>query len=133
MSEVSRRRADIVRVWKAEMPERNPLVAFDYTVDPRGVMVVGQQCFHTLPGGWKLPAEDTRDLLKCFWAQHTQKEFHREHIIVGIFLPRGEEFKEHCVWIGIDPQFTEGTVVERLIKTIECGFWNRGPLGKAVN
>ncbi|KAJ7273780.1 hypothetical protein C8J57DRAFT_1594319 [Mycena rebaudengoi] len=120
MSEVSRRRADIVRVWKAEMPERNPLVSFDYTVDPRGVMVVGEQCFHTLPSGQKLPAEDTRDLLKRFWGQHTQKEFHREHIIVGIFLPRGEEFKEHCVWIGIDPQFTEGTVVERLIKTIEC-------------
>lgn len=45
----------LVRVWKAEMSNRNLLVSFDYFQDTHGAMVVGEQCLRNLPGGIPLP------------------------------------------------------------------------------
>ncbi|KAJ6585536.1 hypothetical protein B0H19DRAFT_1109975 [Mycena capillaripes] len=50
MSQVNRNRAEIARVWKEEGPARTPLVSFDFTQDPLGVMVVGKRCLDTPPG-----------------------------------------------------------------------------------
>ncbi|KAJ7152317.1 hypothetical protein C8R43DRAFT_481869 [Mycena crocata] len=120
LAEVRRRRAEIVRVWKAEKPQRTLLVSFDYTLDPAGVMLVGEQCATTPPGIFRSESDGEIEVdANARWDSTTSQEIRDEHAIVGVFLPHGAEAKGHWMPIVADSKYTEGPVVERLIKTVE--------------
>ncbi|KAJ7679095.1 hypothetical protein DFH06DRAFT_1165675 [Mycena polygramma] len=111
-------RGDIARVWKTEMPWRTPLVSVDYTQDLRGLMSIGEECLTTMPRPIGSPVLDPVEF-KAMWEAERSKGFHDEHVLVGIFLPHGTALQTHWRWIPINPEYTEGTVVERLIQTVE--------------
>ncbi|KAJ7764510.1 hypothetical protein DFH07DRAFT_811477 [Mycena maculata] len=111
IEEVTRRQDDVVRVWKEEMPARTPVVSVNYFLgDPKGVLVAGSPSKFPPHGYSEFP--EVRDM----WENVISQDIHREHIIVGAYLPHKQL---HFLWIGINDAQTEGTVVERLIKTLE--------------
>ncbi|KAJ7028709.1 hypothetical protein C8F04DRAFT_51796 [Mycena alexandri] len=113
--EVIRRRKDeVVRVWREEMPARTPVVSLNYYLgDPKGVLVAGS------PN--KYPPQGYTEFrpLREMWDNVISQDIHKEHIIVGAYLPHGSSGKLHFMWLRIDDRETEGTVVERLIRTVE--------------
>ncbi|KAJ7507188.1 hypothetical protein B0H11DRAFT_1970640 [Mycena galericulata] len=114
IDEVRRRKDEIVRVWKQEMPARTPVVSINYFLDdPRGVLIAGSPS--KFPPQGYAEFQQVRDM----WENVISQDIHLEHIIVGAYLPYGLSGKLHFLWIGIDDRHTEGTVVERLIKTVE--------------
>ncbi|KAJ7628462.1 hypothetical protein FB45DRAFT_1028551 [Roridomyces roridus] len=114
IEEVRRRKDEILKVWKEQVPEPVPVVSLNYFLDdPRGVLVVGAPSKHP-PQGY---AEHER--VRDMWENVINQEEHREHIVVGAYLPNGSEGKLHFFSLDIDPRASEGTVVERLIKTVE--------------
>ncbi|KAJ7675124.1 hypothetical protein B0H17DRAFT_1207867 [Mycena rosella] len=127
MAQVNRNRAEIVRVWREEQPARTPLISFDFSQDPNGVMVVGEQCLMTLPGR----PEDTEIFvpqvgmlldkawyLKARWEEVIARPVHDEDALVCIFIPLG---KWMC--IGVEESFRDdGTALENLIRRVEDGF-----------
>jgi hypothetical protein len=50
------------------------------------------------------------------------QDIHREHVIVGAYLPHGSTGKLHFLWLGIDDRLANDdslSVVEKLVKTVE--------------
>jgi hypothetical protein len=120
LAEVADHRAEIVKVWKEEMPHRTPVVSFDYTWDPKGVMRIGEDCLANPPPTLRgPPGFDIPAFFRAEWEAETSKEFHDEHAVICVFLPYGLIVQPHWIYIPIDPAYTEGTVVERLIQTVE--------------
>jgi hypothetical protein len=113
IEEISRRRDEVVRVWKAEIPARTPVASLNYTSDPKGILVVGDPKLHPPAGYTEL--EQVRDM----WDNVVSQDIHREHAIIGAYMPHGMTGKLHFLWLGANPKFTEGTIVERLIKSVE--------------
>lgn len=124
------RRAEIVRVWKEEKPARTPVVCFDFTEDPNGVMVVGNRCLQTTPGktGEKgiyvadaNAFADAKVYFRSLWDQTVT--VHEEDVVVGTYLPQGDAPKGKWFYIPILNEYRDsgGTAVERLIKTVEWG------------
>jgi hypothetical protein len=120
MFELRTHRVEIAKVWKKERPERTPVVSVDFTDDPKGRVLVGEEALANPPvflGG--PPGLDIPSYFKALWEAETSKEFHDEHVVVCIFLPHGPGLQTHWRWIPINPKYTEGTVVDRLIQTVE--------------
>lgn len=114
IEEVVRRKDEVVRVWREEMPARTPVVSVNYFLDdPRGVLIAGSPSKFP-PQGYS-EFQQVRDM----WENVISQDIHREHIIIGAYLPYGSGGKLHFLWMGINDAQTEGTVVERLIKTLE--------------
>ncbi|KAJ7253050.1 hypothetical protein B0H12DRAFT_1117197 [Mycena haematopus] len=117
IEEVGRRKEEIVRVWRAEMPARTPVVSFNYFLDdPRGVLVAGSPSKYP-PQGY---AEFRQ--VREMWENVISQDIHREHVIVGAYLPYGSSGKLHFLWLGIDDRLGNDdslSVVEKLIKTVE--------------
>ncbi|KAJ7456723.1 hypothetical protein B0H11DRAFT_2065091 [Mycena galericulata] len=133
MAQVNRNRAEIVRVWKEEGPTRTPLVSFDFTEDPNGVMVVGARCLDTTPGdtattGVYIPelhaVVNGKAYFRSIWEEAISRPVHDQDAIVCIFLPQGDTPQAKLSFIGIKSELndTEGTVYEKLVKTIEDGI-----------
>ncbi|KAJ6613555.1 hypothetical protein B0H10DRAFT_2222069 [Mycena sp. CBHHK59/15] len=117
IEEVTRRKDEVVRVWKEELPARTPVASLNYMMgpmgDPKGVLVAGSPS--RFPPQGYVEFQEVRDM----WENVISQDIHREHIIIGAYLPHGTTGKIHFLWMGINSAFTEGTVVERLIKTLE--------------
>ncbi|KAJ7151444.1 hypothetical protein C8R43DRAFT_1005209 [Mycena crocata] len=114
IEEVRRRKEEVLRVWKEEMPARTPVVSVNYFLDdPKGVLIAGSPSKHP-PQGYAEFAQ-----VREMWENVISQDIHLEHSIVGAYLPHGSSGKLHFLWMGIDPRATDGTVVERLIKTLE--------------
>ncbi|KAJ7130241.1 hypothetical protein C8R44DRAFT_63064 [Mycena epipterygia] len=114
IEEVRRRKDEVVRVWKQEMPARTPVVSVNYFLDdPKGVLVAGSPS--------KFPPQGYAEFrqVRDMWENVISQDIHREHIIIGAYLPHGTTGKLHFLWMGINEAQTEGTVVERLIKSLE--------------
>ncbi|KAJ6485230.1 hypothetical protein DFH09DRAFT_1339823 [Mycena vulgaris] len=128
MVQVNRNRAEIVRVWKEEQPARAPLVSFDFSEDPNGVMVVGERCLDTTPGA----EGNLAATVSARWREVRARPVHDEDAIVCIFVPQRDA--AHGIWmsIGVEKEFreAEGTVLERLVKSVEGGLASElgGPL-----
>ncbi|KAJ6588346.1 hypothetical protein B0H19DRAFT_1098869 [Mycena capillaripes] len=94
--EIGRRKEEIARVWREEMPARTPVVSLNYFLDdPKGVLVAGKNVI--------------------------SQDIHREHAIVGAYLPHGSSGKLHFLWLGINDRLEKASlsVVEKLIKSVE--------------
>ncbi|KAJ7738371.1 hypothetical protein B0H16DRAFT_1761542, partial [Mycena metata] len=140
-SKVNLHRAEIVRVWKAEGPTRTPLVSFDFTENPAGVMTIGKACLDTPPGktretGVYHPEVETvvdgRAYFRIMWEDTTSRKAHDQDAIVGVFVAQGDTPKGRWSFFGIkrDLEEAEGTVFERLVRTVEDGVefgLHRGP------
>jgi hypothetical protein len=114
IEEVRRRKEEVVRVWKEEMPARTPVVSVNYFLDdPRGILIAGSPS--KFPPQGYAEFQQVRDM----WENVISQDIHREHVIIGAYLPHGTTGKLHFLWLGINDAYTEGTVVERLIKTVE--------------
>ncbi|KAJ6449707.1 hypothetical protein C8R47DRAFT_337436 [Mycena vitilis] len=117
IEEVGRRKAEVTQVWRDEMPARTPVVSLNYFLDdPKGVLVAGSPSRHP-PQGY---AEFRQ--VREMWEDVIAQEIHREHAIVGAYLPHGSSGKLHFLWVGIDDRVAgDGSlsVVEKLIKTVE--------------
>ncbi|KAJ7057015.1 hypothetical protein C8F01DRAFT_1256952 [Mycena amicta] len=117
MEEVRRRKAEITPVWRAEPPERTPVLSINlfHKEHPRGILVVGAPDKHP-PQSYVEHAD-----VRARWDDVISQEIHKEHIIVGAYLPYGCYGKMHFLWMGIDNRVppSEGSVVERLIRTVE--------------
>ncbi|KAF7366703.1 MYND-type domain-containing protein [Mycena sanguinolenta] len=115
--EVGCRKDEIVRVWREEMPARTPVVSLNYFSDePRGVLIAGSPSKYP-PEGY-LELLDVREL----WENVISQDIHKEHIIVGVYLPHGSGGCLHFLWLGIDPRLENDeslSVVEKLIRTVE--------------
>ncbi|KAJ7704985.1 hypothetical protein B0H17DRAFT_1326437 [Mycena rosella] len=134
MAQVNRHRAEIVRVWIEEGPTRAPLVSFDFSLDPEGVMVTGKQCFESTPEKAARPALFAAEAgaadaaesayFMARWAEMMVRPEHYDVAIVGMFTPLGERLQETWVSIGIKEELRdgEGTVWDKLVKTVEGGF-----------
>jgi hypothetical protein len=129
MAQVNQHRAEIARVWKEEGPTRTPLVSFDFTDDPAGVMVVGKRCLDTPPGkiaetGIYVPElktiVDGRLYFRLLWLETISRTVHDEDAILCVFLPQGDTPKGKWSFIGSHEH--EGTVFERLVKRVEQGL-----------
>ncbi|KAJ7621860.1 hypothetical protein DFH06DRAFT_1231999 [Mycena polygramma] len=130
MSQVNLWRAEIARVWKEEGPIRTPLVSFDFTEDPTGVMVVGKRCPDTPPGktaatGVYVPelrtVVDGRLYYNSLWLETISRTTHDTDAIVCAFLPQGDTPKGKWSFMGVDPKHYKGTVFESLVRTVEEG------------
>ncbi|KAJ7133491.1 hypothetical protein C8R44DRAFT_870875 [Mycena epipterygia] len=130
LSLVHQRRTDIVRVWKEEQPARTPLVCFDFTEDPNGIMVVGNRCLETTPGktGEKgiyvadaNAFADAKVYFRSLWDQTVA--VHEEDVVIGMYLPQGDAPKGKWFYVPILDEYrvSGGTAVQRLIKTVEMG------------
>ncbi|KAJ6507859.1 hypothetical protein C8R47DRAFT_1099747 [Mycena vitilis] len=120
MVELSVHRAEIVDAWKKERPERTPVVSVDFTDDFKGRILVGEEALANPPPFFRgPPGLDVASYFRALWDAETSKKFHDEHVVVCIFLPHGPGLQTHWRWIPISPAFTEGTVVDRLINTVE--------------
>ncbi|KAJ6494131.1 hypothetical protein DFH09DRAFT_1104275 [Mycena vulgaris] len=126
MALVNRHRAEIVRVWKEEQPARTPLISFDFSEDPNGVMVVGEMCLETLPGktartGIFVPdldaVIDAEFYFRARWLEVMTRPVYDEDALGKYPLAK-------WMFIGVNEEFREdgGTVLERLIKSVESGF-----------
>ncbi|KAJ7216652.1 hypothetical protein GGX14DRAFT_442296 [Mycena pura] len=118
IEEVRKRKGDITPVWRAEPPApgRAPALSLNYFLDdPRGVLVVGAPDVHP-PQGYAEFAS-----VRATWDDVLAQEIHREHIIVGAYLPHGSTGKLHFMWMGINDRLppSEGSIAERLIRTVE--------------
>ncbi|KAJ7133447.1 hypothetical protein C8R44DRAFT_23780 [Mycena epipterygia] len=133
MEQVNQHRAEIARVWREEQPTRTPLVSFDFSQNPNGVMVVGKRCMETVPGSMSeggIYVPEIRDMLdgrfyfRLRWEDTTSRPVHDEDAIICMFVPQGEVARGRWMYFGINPDFydDEGTVTERLIKTVEHGI-----------
>ncbi|KAJ7203622.1 hypothetical protein GGX14DRAFT_651838 [Mycena pura] len=133
MALVNRHRAEIVRVWREEQPARTPLILFDFSQDPNGVLVVGERCLETLPGrtaetGVFVPdinmVVDARLYWSVEWNEVMARPVHDEHALVCMCLPQGQYALGKWMFIGIQEEHEDGhgTVLEKLIKTVEGGF-----------
>ncbi|KAJ7164900.1 hypothetical protein C8R46DRAFT_1097560 [Mycena filopes] len=114
IEEISRRKDEVVRVWREEMPARTPVVSLNYFLDdPKGVLVAGSPS--------KYPPQGYTEFrqVREMWDNVSSQDIHKEHIVAGAYLPHGISGKLHFLWLGIDDRETEGTVVERLIRTVE--------------
>ncbi|KAJ7813436.1 hypothetical protein B0H13DRAFT_472197 [Mycena leptocephala] len=129
MAQVNQHRAEIARVWKEEGPTRTPLVSFDFTEDPAGVMVIGKRCLDTPPGkiaetGIYVPElktiVDGRVYFRSLWLETISRTVHDEDAILCVFLPQGDTPKGK--WSCIGSHEREGTVFERLVKRVERGL-----------
>ncbi|KAK7042454.1 MYND-type domain-containing protein [Favolaschia claudopus] len=117
IEEVGRRKAEIVRIWREDKPERTPALSLNYFLDdPKGVLVVGSPSKYP-PQGYSESAQ-VREL----WENVISQDIHREHAIVGAYLPNGMAGKLHFLWFGIDGRVQDDaslSVVEKLIRTVE--------------
>ncbi|KAJ6591035.1 hypothetical protein DFH09DRAFT_1138382 [Mycena vulgaris] len=114
IEEVRRRKEEVIRVWKKEMPARTPVVSVNYFLDdPKGILVAGSP--NKFPPQGYSEFRQVRDM----WENVISQDIHREHIVIGAYLPHGTTGKLHFLWMGIGAEQTEGTIVERLIKTVE--------------
>ncbi|KAF7343418.1 MYND-type domain-containing protein [Mycena venus] len=117
IEEIGRRKEEIVRVWREEMPARTPVVSLNYFLDdPKGVLVVGSPSKHPPQGYTEF--RQVREM----WEDVISQDIHREHIIVGAYLPHGSTGKLHFLWLGVDDRLGNEdslSVVEKLIKTVE--------------
>ncbi|KAJ6463905.1 hypothetical protein C8R45DRAFT_940105 [Mycena sanguinolenta] len=117
IKEVERRKDEILRVWRDEMPPRTPVVSLNYfSDDPRGVLVAGSPSKYPPEGYVEFP--DVREL----WENVISQDIHREHAIIGIYLPHGSGGNLHFMWLGIDGRVENDdslSVVEKLIKSLE--------------
>ncbi|KAJ7704367.1 hypothetical protein B0H17DRAFT_1039432 [Mycena rosella] len=114
IEEVRRRKNEVVSVWKKEKGGRTPVVSVNYFLDdPKGILVAGSPS--------KFPPQGYAEFrqVRDMWENVISQDIHREHAIVGAYLPHGTTGKLHFLWLGIDDEHTEGTVVERLIRTVE--------------
>ncbi|KAJ7490680.1 hypothetical protein FB451DRAFT_1166024 [Mycena latifolia] len=112
MAQVNRNRDEIVRVWE-EQPARTPLVSFDFSQDPNGVMVVGERCVDVAPGNDMKPlfATDPEEGPDAALFRERWKERERaQGVWMSIGIKNLKEFRDG-----------EGTVLEKLIKTVEDG------------
>ncbi|KAJ7490676.1 hypothetical protein FB451DRAFT_1220766 [Mycena latifolia] len=132
MALVNRHRAEIVRVWKEEQPARTPLVSFDFSEDPNGVMRVGAECLETLPGRTAETGMFVQELgtvidatwyFSARWKEIMARPVHDEDALVCVYLPHGKYVMPKWMFIRIDEEYLEdeGTVLEKLIKTVEGG------------
>ncbi|KAJ7679084.1 hypothetical protein DFH06DRAFT_1165655 [Mycena polygramma] len=120
MVELRINRVEIANVWKRERPERTPVVSVDFTDDFKGRILVGEEALANPPPFLRgPPGLDLASYFRALWDAETSKEFHDEHVVVCIFLPHGPGLQTHWRWIPISPEYTEGTVVDRLINTVE--------------
>ncbi|KAJ6532099.1 hypothetical protein B0H19DRAFT_1273248 [Mycena capillaripes] len=120
MFEIAAHCTEIAQVWKKEIPQRAPVVSVDFSVDSRGVIRVGEECFMNPPPTlWVPPGIDTESYFRATWEMETSKEIHDEHAVVCVFLPYGNRVQTHWSSIPINVKYAEGTVVERLIQTVE--------------
>ncbi|KAJ7203628.1 hypothetical protein GGX14DRAFT_461657 [Mycena pura] len=119
MALVNRHRAEIVRVWREEQPVRTPLILFDFSQDPYGVLVVGERCLETLPGrtaetGVFVPeinmVVDARLYWPVQWNEVMARPVHDEHALVC--YPLGK-----WMFIGIEEEHEDGDGT-----TVEGGF-----------
>ncbi|KAJ7017324.1 hypothetical protein C8F04DRAFT_1156688 [Mycena alexandri] len=111
---IGRRKDEVVRVWREEMPARTPVVSLNYFLDdPKGVLVAGSP--NKYPPQGYTEFRQVREM----WDNVISQDIHKEHIVAGAYLPYGSSGKLHFLWLGIDNRETEGTVVERLIRTVE--------------
>ncbi|KAJ6463903.1 hypothetical protein C8R45DRAFT_1220026 [Mycena sanguinolenta] len=117
IEEVGRRKAEIVRVWREDMPARTPVVSLNYFLeDPRGVLVAGSPSKYPPQGYTEF--RDVREM----WENVISQDIHKEHVIVGAYLPHGSGGNLHFLWLGIDNRLDNDdslSVVEKLIKTVE--------------
>ncbi|KAJ7158504.1 hypothetical protein C8R46DRAFT_1109375 [Mycena filopes] len=106
-------RAEIVEVWRRERPERVPVVSVDYTVLLFGDLRIGEDALSHL---LYMASEGFN------WEEEAPKEEHDEHALLCLYLPHGQIVLNVPIWIPINPEYSQGTVVERLIQTVEnCG------------
>ncbi|KAJ7856588.1 hypothetical protein B0H13DRAFT_1175988 [Mycena leptocephala] len=117
IEEIGRRKEEIVRVWREEMPARTPVVSLNYFLDdPKGVLVAGSPSKYPPQGYTEF--QQVREM----WENVISQDIHREHVIVGAYLPHGSSGKLHFLWLGIDDRLGNDeslSVVEKLIKTVE--------------
>ncbi|KAJ6588344.1 hypothetical protein B0H19DRAFT_203927 [Mycena capillaripes] len=116
IEEIGRRKEEIVRVWREEMPARTPVVSLNYFLDdPKGVLVAGSPS--------KYPPQGYTEFrqVREMWENVISQDIHREHVIVGAYLPHGSSGKLHFLWLGVDDRLGNESlsVVEKLIKTVE--------------
>jgi hypothetical protein len=117
IEEIGRRKEEIVRVWREEMPARTPVVSLNYFLDdPKGVLVAGSPS--------KYPPQGYTEFqqIRETWENVISQDIHREHAIAGAYFPHGSSGKLHFLWLGIDDRLGNDeslSVVEKLIKTVE--------------
>ncbi|KAJ7740196.1 hypothetical protein DFH07DRAFT_965381 [Mycena maculata] len=133
MAQIHINRADIVRVWKEEGPTRTPLVSFNFTDDPNGVMVVGKRCLDVAPGNTRdfgiyvAESKSVVDGQICFgsrWEEAIALPARDEDAVACIFVPQGDAPKGEWVSFGMKEELVsaEGTVFERLVQTVKEGL-----------
>ncbi|KAF8208212.1 hypothetical protein K438DRAFT_318649 [Mycena galopus ATCC 62051] len=117
IEEIGRRKEEMVRTWREEMPARTPVASLNYFLDdPKGVLVAGSPSKYP-PQGY---AEFRQ--VREMWENVISQDIHREHVIVGAYLPHGSSGKLHFLWLGIDDRLANEdslSVVEKLIRTVE--------------
>ncbi|KAJ7160230.1 hypothetical protein C8R46DRAFT_1353974 [Mycena filopes] len=141
-SQINLHGAEIARVWRSEGPTRTPLVSFDFTEDPAGVMTIGKACLDTPPGktgetGVYFPEMrsvlDGRAYFRSIWETTISRTAHDDDAIVCVFVPQGDTPKAKLGFFGMNTELfqADGTVFERLVRTVEDGR-NYGELGPPV-
>ncbi|KAJ7160257.1 hypothetical protein C8R46DRAFT_366035 [Mycena filopes] len=135
MSQINLRAGEIARVWKEEGPTRTPLICFDFTEDPMGVLTVGKRCVDTPPGATRATAGmvyfpemkaliDAAGYYNSLWLETISRKVHDEHGIVCMYVPQGETPKGKWMIISRNAGLVreEGTVFEKLVRTVEEGI-----------
>ncbi|KAJ7160259.1 hypothetical protein C8R46DRAFT_1107533 [Mycena filopes] len=135
MSQINLRAGEIARVWKEEGPTRTPLICFDFTEDPMGVLTVGKRCVDTLPGSTRATGGvvyfhemkvmiDAAGYYNSLWLETISRKVHDEHGIVCVYVPQGETPKGKWMLFSMNPDLVreQGTVFEKLVRTVEDGI-----------
>ncbi|KAJ7160252.1 hypothetical protein C8R46DRAFT_1194648 [Mycena filopes] len=135
MSQINLRAGEIARVWKEEGPTRTPLICFDFTEDPMGVLTAGKRCVDTLPGATRATGGmvyfpemkvliDAAGYYNSLWLETISRKVHDEHGIVCVYVPQGETPKGKWMLFSMNVGLVreEGTVFEKLVRTVEQGI-----------
>ncbi|KAJ7738349.1 hypothetical protein B0H16DRAFT_1761467 [Mycena metata] len=133
MAQINLRSAEIARAWKEEGPTRTPLVSFDFTEDPLGVMLVGKRCLDTPPSKTRetgvynpemKAVVDGSVYFNSLWLETISRKVHDEHGIVCVYLPQGDTPKGKWMCFATSEELDSGagTVFEKLVQYVEDGF-----------
>ncbi|KAJ6561996.1 hypothetical protein B0H19DRAFT_91302 [Mycena capillaripes] len=102
-------RTEIAEVWEKEMPQRAPVVSVDFSMEPRGIMRVGEDCIDNPPPNLRAPPGiDVASHFRAVWEAETSKEIRDEHVVVWILLPYGDTVQAHWRHIPISPEYVRG-------------------------